>query len=251
MTWVALLGSLTALFLAAATVRLHRRLERVARAEHEVRGPLAALALGVEQVRRGRSGAELAGLLEAQLDRCHAGLGDLAAALGHDVAIRPAGAVDRRAGAGPPRVTLETLAHHTAAGWAAVASDRGRRLRLDWRAGPVTVTADRGRLAQALGNLLSNAIEHGGGEVALRGRRVGDGVRIEVVDAGVRSERTGSSRERAPGRGRLGRGGSSAREHGHGLAIASRAIEESGGRLQVKSGEGGTTAILELPLDDR
>ena len=56
----------------------------------------------------------------------------------------------------------------------------GARCRFDWRAGPTQVVADRGRLAQALGNLLANAAEHGSGPLEVRGRRVPGAVRVEV-----------------------------------------------------------------------
>ena len=252
MVWVAAVGWLLAGSLAMAAFAARRRLDGVARAEHELRGPLAALAMGVEQVRRGRAGRELAGVLDAQLDRTGAGLADLAAALGRGAGTRP-----------PARVSIERLARHSAAGWDAIAGEDGRRLRLDWRAGPVTVAADRGRLAQAIGNLLSNAIEHGGGEVELRGRRVGGAVRIEVADSGGPNRRTevhsgGANRPARP----AARGGaavrpvrwqpsrSAGRGRGRGLGIAARAVEESGGSLELLTGSAGTTAAFELPLDE-
>lgn len=252
MIWLAALGWLLAASLAALALTLRRRLECAARAEHELRGPLAALALGVEQVRRGQVGSELAGALEAQLDRARAGLTDLTAALGGGEVARSAR--DPSTDAGSQRgVPLERLARDTAAGWASVAARGGRSVRFDWRAGPVRVAADRGRLAQALGNLLSNAIEHGDGEVELRGWRVGDAVRVEVADRGgagrlaragsidgAPARRSGRDRYASP---RLGRG--------RGLGVATRAVEESGGRLEIVTGQAGTTAALELPLEDR
>ena len=44
---------------------------------------------------------------------------------------------------------------------------------------------DRLRLAQATGNLIANAIEHGGGRVEVRGRARGADARIEVIDDGA------------------------------------------------------------------
>jgi signal transduction histidine kinase len=239
MTWLAAIGWIVAGLLAVVALAARRRLEEVACAEHELRGPVAALALGVEQVRRGRAGAELAGLLEAQLDRSRAGLADLSAALG-----RERGARRRRP------TSLERLARDTAAGWAGVAAGDGRLLRLDWRAGPAPIAADRGHLAQALGNLLSNAIEHGGGEVELRGRRVGGAVRIEVADAHgpghIPADNGGAARP-----GSRKRRGPASPGRGRGLAIASRAVEKSGGRLDLIPGRAGMTAVLEVPLEDR
>jgi signal transduction histidine kinase len=239
-SWLAALGWAAATAGAVAALRSRRRLEHVARAEHEIRGPVAALALGCEQVRRGRSGAELAETLEAQLERSRAGLADLAAALGRGTPARPRSPS-----------SVERLARRTVAGWKPVAEGAGRRMRFDWRAGPVTVAADRARLAQALGNLLSNAIEHGQGEVVVCGRRVGAAVRIEITDGGgnglvrdgPRLARNDDATPRLVPRPQ--------RERGRGLAIASSAAKEAGGSLSVVPGPAGTTAVLELPLEER
>jgi signal transduction histidine kinase len=257
MTLLAALGWLSAVSLALLALTTRRRLERVRRAEHEIRGPLAALGLAAEQVRRGRAGREIAGTLEAQLDRARAGVEDLGAALegrrsGARLAL--ASGSSRGPGRGDPlrrptgSVALERLARHTAAGWEGVAARGGGRLRFDWRAGPVTVAADRGRLAQALGNLIANAIEHGGGDVELRGERAGGGVRVEVADSGAAGHRIRAGGR--PGAAQpLGPAGVRAvPPRGRGLAIASRAVEESGGRLEVRMDAAGTTAALELPV---
>ena len=96
------------------------------------------------------------------------------------------------------------------------------------------VRADRGRLAQALGNLLANAVEHGGGHVRLRGVAVDGGVRVEVEDRGPGFD----ARLPAGGRGR-------------GLSIATRAVEDAGGSMSVASRERGVTVAFELPLSER
>src|SRR6185295_14642915 len=54
----------------------------VARAEHEVRGAAAALALACENLRRDPATGDQAAMIEAQLDRIRAGLEDLEAARG-------------------------------------------------------------------------------------------------------------------------------------------------------------------------
>ena len=105
-------------------------------------------------------------------------------------------------------------------------------VRVDWRAGHASVDADPARISQALGNLLSNALEHGGGRAEVRGLRRGKRVRIEVTDRGP-----GIVRGSRPGRGR-------------GLRIAAQAVEDAGGRLALSSGPDGTLAAIELPLAD-
>ncbi len=92
------------------------------------------------------------------------------------------------------------------------------------------VVADRGRLAQALGNLVANAAEHGAGSAELRTRRMGDGVRLEVRN------RRGPERAPEPGRGK-------------GLAIAERAARELGGRLDVRVEGEEVVAALDLPAE--
>jgi signal transduction histidine kinase len=235
-TWLAVGAWLLAAGAGAWALVLRHRLELTARAEHELRGPLAALALAVQQVRRGRSGPELAAVFEAQLDRSRRGVADLAAAR-HGRLATPL----------RTRVALDRLAEHAAAGWAPVAARAGRSLRLDWRAGAVAVLADQGRIAQALGNLLSNALEHGGGAVELRSRRDRDVVRIEVTDAGRRSAHDAVGGLSGTSPASLWRPVA----RGRGLAIARQAVEEAGGSLEVDSGPAGTRAILELPLERR
>jgi signal transduction histidine kinase len=94
-------------------------------------------------------------------------------------------------------------------------------VKLDWEAGPITVRADRGRLSQALGNLLSNAVEHGGARVLVTGRRSKRGVRIEVRDSG----------------------------RGHGLGIAKRAVGEAGGSLSAEAAGAGRAYAIDLPIE--
>jgi signal transduction histidine kinase len=141
---------------------LERRLLLVARADHELRGPLTTLLMAVE--RRAP--------YETELARVRLGLADLAEARR-----------GRRAAPHPEPVPVAALTRRAAAGRATV----------DWSAGDIVVRADPRRLSQALGNLLANAAQHGAGDVVVRGRRAGRRVRIEVADAGpgISSRRRG------------------------------------------------------------
>ena len=199
-----------------------RRLELVAEAEHELRGPLGALSLGLESARRG-GGETWVAPLELEVERARRALGDLTAAR-----------VGRRTRPRPVYTALEPLllAAGAAADPGARAAGGGVRVRL---AGELpAVRADRVRLAQALGNTLANAVEHGGGRVELRGRRTAGGVRLEVVDGGAGF---------GPPRGRRGRNG----DRGRGLRIAARAVEEAGGHLTVESTAAGSRVSMDLP----
>ena len=193
------IACVVALAACARVVMLQRRLELVARAEHELRGPLTALVLAAQ---RGLPpGAELA--------RVRLGLEDLAAAR-----------TGRRAVASPQRVDLFEVTRAAARGRAAV----------DWNAGRTVVRADPERLSQALGNLVANAEEHGRGPVVVRGRRVGERVRIEVADRGPGIV---SRRRRRRRRGLRGRG----------LLVADAAARDAGARLET-SGH----PVIDIPI---
>jgi signal transduction histidine kinase len=188
------------LLFAARIARERRRMKLIARAEHELRGPLAAIALGAGSDPRVRE----------EIERARIALADLTAAR-HG----------RIAAARPELVRLDRLAWRAVAGWDLAARRAGGAgVQLDWRAGPVSVRADRGRLAQAIGNLLANAVEHGGGSVCVVGRRTRGGVRIEIRDSG----------------------------RGHGFGIAARAVREAGGSLTAARAGTGTAVTVDLPV---
>jgi signal transduction histidine kinase len=231
-------GWLAAAALGVLVLVLRHRMNLVARAEHELRGPLGALALGVDRVRR-VAGTPAVEPLQAQLDRVRTGLADLAAAQRGHSAPRQA-----------KPVVLERIVRLAAAGWQPVAARSGRRVRVDWRAGPAKIEADGGRLSQALGNLVANALEHGSGDIELRGLRTEGLVRIEVADEGGRyapapieyAKDSGFEVELASGH---------PRRRGLGLTIAGRAARSEHGRLEVEFGGVETTGVLELPIERR
>jgi len=221
--WAAAAGWAVAGVAAAALLRARRRLDLVADATHELRGPAAALTFAVAALRRAPSAAGWAVRIDGQLDRLVAGLGDLDAA-------RTGG----RPAARTRRLLLERVVRAAVDSWRAPLAAGGRELTLCWEAGPELVDADPGRLAQALGNLLANACEHGGGTVTVAVfRPVPETVRIEVRDGGG-GPAGGRRRGPAPGRGR-------------GLRIAARAVRCAGGRLAVDHTAEGTVAAIELP----
>lgn len=203
--------------------RLAHHLEAVTRACHEVRGPLTAVRLGLEL--RQLSHARLRAI-ELELGRASAALDELSAAR-------------------PPRGSTEAvdvaeLVGSSVEAWQAVAVAQGATLKLVRGPGSLVVAGDRLRLAQAVGNLLANAIEHGGGRVDVA-VLAGDGtVRVEVIDGGPGlSAPVDQLVRRRRWRGR--------RERGHGLSIVTGIAAAHGGRLAAAPSHRGARLVLELP----
>lgn len=233
---IAAAGWIAALAVAVWLLRLRRalewRTELVARACHELRRPVTAARLGVELAsREGELGADALKAIDLELASAGVALEDLSAALtGRHGPWRP-DAVDVTALLGDCLEAFRPLAHA-----------RGVELDLHWHGDRRVVHADRIRLAQATGNLLANAIEHGQGRVELRGGARADQVEIEVADHGPGlpapvADLTARRRQRA----RAGRG--------RGLAIVAEIAERHGGRLAAATDEAGSRVSLSLPLN--
>ena len=220
---------------AAVTLRgrLDRHIDAVARACHELRGPLTAARLGLElgaRIRQMPSG-RLRGI-ELELGRAALALDDLAASW--------AG----QRGVAAERVDVAELVDDSAEAWGVVAAAHGVRLLVDRSREHLVVHGERLRLAQAVGNLIANAIEHGGGVVEVR-RRVARGViRIEVADTGPGLAAPIEELARSHG---WGRRGASRAARGHGLAVARSVAAAHGGRLTTAPSERGARVVLELP----
>jgi signal transduction histidine kinase len=131
--------------------------------------------------------------------------------------------------------------------WQARAALSGGSLSLRWEAAEATIEVDPCAVAQALDNLVVNALEHGGPEVVVEARAGRGLLRIAVVDCG-RQARPESRREspteliaRLSGR----------RLRGHGLRVVRRTVAAHGGHFRLCSSARGTEAIVELPLAGR
>lgn len=232
---------------AVARASLGRRMELVARACHELRGPLTAARLAAQfAARDARTGVRRQlEAIDLELDRARLALDDLAAA-------RHGGRAGERVGTFDVGALLVDIAE----AWRPFAVARGVRVRVERPRGPVLVEGDRTRLAQACGNLLQNAIEHGGGrrdraadggedmgEVVLRGRADVHTVRIEVLDDGPGLPAPVAELVRRP---RAGRG-----RRGRGLAIAADVAARHRGRLAAAPSDRGARLVLELPTAGR
>jgi signal transduction histidine kinase len=228
--WVVAAGALAVAL--AARRELDARMERLARAAHELRRPLTAARLAAH----GLAGANgdrpaRAAALERELARAGRLVSDLDAVRGVAAPVWP--------GESRPVVVAELVAE-VAEEWRELAAGWGRRLVVDpLDAAGAVVRGDDGRLAQALGNLVANALEHGAGTVRLGANLRARGVAVHVTDDG--SGLPGSLDELV-GRARAGRGA-----RGRGLAIAAEIARAHGGALRVERTRRGLRMALDLP----
>lgn len=203
---------------ALAGIRVHdsRRRGALNRALHELRRPMQALVLS-------------------------SGPGDGPGAHALRVALSALDDLDRTINGGTRPVELRpvdcrALVQPAVERWRGVAAATRRSLVLRWRAGAASVLADPDRVAQALDNLIDNALRHGGLRVYVDAHVCAGGVRIAVRDSGGAPQRPARSRDA---------------RHGHGLAIVSRVAAEHGGQFRMLRTPAGATATLELPLAPR
>jgi signal transduction histidine kinase len=107
-------------------------------------------------------------------------------------------------------------------------------IRVYWDAGPAMIEGDAGRLAQALDNLVSNALEHGGPPIVVTGAHVAGRIRITIAN-GIRAG--GGACQPDPRR-------------GHGTEVVSEVARAHGGRFALCQTGSGCVAALELPLSE-
>lgn len=210
--------------------------EFAADASHQLRTPLAALRLRLENLREGLG---------------EAGRRDVDAAL---VEVeRLSGIIDgllilaRAESPEPPRAPVdvgEVIAGRVAA-HEDLAARRGVTLEAD--APPLAAVAVPGALDQILDNLIDNAVTSSprGGRVWVSAARAGDEVEVRVADQGpgMDEEERRHAFDRFWRSGATGRGGS-----GLGLAIVHRLAVASGGAAELHDGpDGGLTALVRLP----
>jgi signal transduction histidine kinase len=223
--------------------------EAVARACHELRGPLAAVRLGLDLAfRSGQLPDERLRALELELARAGLALDDLSDAWHKTPRLGPSHPRERR------QIDVARLLTDSLEALRGEAAARGVELRLLTAGPPAVVSGERLRLAQATGNLIANAVEHGGGVVDVCWRVDRSTVRIEVVDGGRGlpapvAELVGAGpRHRGPWlRGRILRRRRPFTRRGHGLAIASAVAAAHGGRLAAAPSQRGARLVLELP----
>jgi signal transduction histidine kinase len=209
-------------------VRVRSRLERVARAVHELRSPLCAARLAVHAAARDHGWPALAPI-DRELERATAAFDDLDAA--------------RTGSRVPDRIEdfdAGDLLDEVARTWGPLGWPVDRTVRVEPSLAAPVVRADRQRVAQALGNLVGNALEHGAGTVMLRAEVDRGRARLVVEDRGEGLPSGLAALTRRP---RAGRGA-----RGRGLAIVEDIARRHGGRLLEERSTGRFRMVLELPL---
>jgi signal transduction histidine kinase len=220
--WLAIVA--WALAASVLHVRERRRLVLVARAGHEIRGPLCAARLALDGLER----TARVDAIDLELRRAALALDDLAGA-----------GRGRRGGEQRQLVDVGRLLHEAAQAWRPLAAAHEADLTVEPPHARALVLADPLRLAQACANLVANALEHGGGRVRVRASTAAGRVRIEVSDAGPGLPAPVPALV-AAARGRR-------TQRGHGLAIAASIAERHEGRLASAPTTRGARLVLELP----
>lgn len=211
----------------------------LANASHQLRTPLTGLKLRLEAIRAGGGPAgEEAAKAEQELDRLSGLVDDLLAlarATTHDATGRT--------------TDLADVARQAADRWSAPAAEGGKRLRLE-EDGSVLVWADGSDLAQALDNLIENAIRYTpeGTEITLGAGAPAGVPTLVVADTGpgIAPEERARVFERFY-RGESGR--RAGRGTGLGLAIAAELVHRWGGRVVLADGAG-TRIEATFPASD-
>lgn len=156
-----------------------------------------------------------------------------------------------------PRLDLElcdlsAVVEDTASRWQETARSMGVQVREYHSPGVLPVKADKGRLGQALGNLVLNGIEAMGDGGQLDITVVASGnVGREYAEVEIRDQGRGIGEEQ---RERMFEPfyTTKPRATGLGLTIAQRIIHEHGGEIDLESEEGmGTKVVVRLPLAGR
>lgn len=241
--WV--VACLFALLAVRQAVRADRLGVRAAEAAHELRGPLCAARLALTGLERAFPDAPtlIRGIAAIDLELRRAGLaldelGGLASSR-----ERCAEAV---AAAHHELVDLHALATAAEPAWHALAAAHETTLDVRMEGGPALAAGDERELARGIGNLVTNACEHGRGPVLVTVIGDASGAVVEVADRGpgpavgvVRRARRRASMRRPGRRDRSLRG--------HGMAVAARAAASSGGRLDVEATPTGAVVSLALP----
>ncbi|MBX3466837.1 MAG: GAF domain-containing protein [Planctomycetes bacterium] len=229
---------------AQAAVRAREKVLAVV--SHDLRGPLQVVQMGAAALQRVEPAPPVVRRTSGSILRA----GERMSRLIEDLLDFTGIQGDRLAiAAGPCRA--EEVVAATLETFAALASERGVRLAADVAPDLPGLHADRDRLIQALGNLVSNAVRvtPEGGRVVVRARAEGGELALAVEDTGPGLDPREVARLFEPfWRGEQVR----YKGTGLGLAIAKAIAEGHGGRISADGRPGaGSTFTLAVPLQAR
>ncbi|GIJ47589.1 two-component sensor histidine kinase [Virgisporangium aliadipatigenens] len=213
---------------------LERQRAFVSQASHQLRNPLTALRLRVENLAEDAEGDE-GRLVLQETDRLSAILDSL---------LELASA--ERGRFGLERVDPDAVAADRVAAWRPLADQRGATLRHEPSGRALKVQAVTTAVDQSLDALIDNAVKFGATTVTVRVRPDGDGVAVHVVDdgPGLTEEQRRLATERfwrAPTT-------QNTAGSGLGLPIVAVLVDTSGGRLELGPAEPhGLDAMLWFP----
>lgn len=219
---------------------LRRERRFVAQASHELRTPLALLRTELDlALRRPRKRDELESALRSASEEV-----DRLARLAEDLLLL-ASTEEGRLPLRPSRFELRELLHGVARRFAARAAAAGRTIEL----GPAAegeMEGDRLRLEQALGNLVDNALSHGGGQVRLDATSENSRVVLRVSDEGEGFPPAFLARAFE----RFSRADAARTRHGAGLGLAivdAVARAHGGEALACNRADGGAEVAIAVP----
>ncbi len=223
-----------------ATAKLDRVLAAqaawVSDASHQLRTPLAALQLRLENLQR-RAGSR------ADAEELAAALAEVQRLTRLTDGLLVLGRLDA-AGPATHRVHLDTLVAERVGLWSALAEEQGVSIVADV-AGRPAIASEEGRVEQVLDNLLANALEVSppGGAITVRAGQANGRVELHVLDQGPGL--SPADRERAFDR--FWRGGEG-EGSGLGLAIVRELVRADRGDVALRAApSGGIDAVVRLP----
>lgn len=214
---------------------LRREREFAANASHQLRTPITALRLSLEDL---TLWPETAPEVRTELELGLVSLDRLNAAIDELLALARGRRLDTQRD-----IDLTTLVTSVAERWSRQLAENGRELVVA-ATSPVPARVATGPVEQVLDVLIENARVHGRGTITIDTRHAGTHLEVTVGDRGERRigpevfQRGVSSRSA---------GGDN---HGIGLAVASELAEMCGGHLSLDGAASHTRFVLWLPLPD-
>ncbi|TWG91130.1 signal transduction histidine kinase [Nocardioides sp. J9] len=212
---------------------VRREREFAANASHQLRTPVTALRLGLEDL---TLWPETAPEVRAELERGIAELDRLSAAIDELLDLARGRRLDDQ-----EVVALDSLVLAAAVRWQTTLAADGRELVVDTD-GTARTRAATGAVEQVLDVLVENARVHGSGAITVEARDAGTHLEIAVADEGTRTLGPDVFR-----RGVTSRDGAG---HGIGLAVAADLAELCGGHLSLDTASPTTRFVMWLPRVD-